>query len=126
MKGWELLKEIAEGNIKEGTIILFDSIRWKIDKYLNIVKATDDTIGLFKTYTWTVIIKNNFKLIEEEINIQDIERIDDFNIQGLEVGGYSMTQAEYLLEDGVSDNRDAINKLIKAIKQLDKQVKENK
>ena len=45
--------------------------------------------------------------VEEEKKIP--EKLEEFDIQGLEVVGYSMTQAEYLLEDGVKENREMIN-----------------
>jgi hypothetical protein len=44
--------------------------------------------------------------------------LEKFDIQGLEVSGYSMTEAEYLLEEGVSQNRYKINELVRAVNQL--------
>lgn len=55
-----------------------------------------------------------------EDNTEEIEELDKFDIQGLEVSGYSMTQAEYLLEDGIEENRQKINELVKAINEIRK------
>ena len=35
-----------------------------------------------------------------------------------------MTPAEYLLEDGIKENRELINEILKWAKQLDKKIKE--
>ena len=35
-----------------------------------------------------------------------------------------MTPAEYLLENGIEENREIINNLVKAVKQLDKKMEE--
>ena len=59
-----------------------------------------------------------FELLED--NTEEIEELDKFDIQGLEVSGYSMTQAEYLLEDGIEENRQKINELVKAVNQIRK------
>ena len=52
--------------------------------------------------------------IEEEKKIP--EKLEEFDIQGLEVSGYSMSQAEYLLEDGVEENREMINWILDYLK----------
>ena len=44
------------------------------------------------------------------------EKLEEFDIQGLEVSGYSMTQAEYLLEDGIKENREIINLILDYLK----------
>ena len=54
------------------------------------------------------------EIIEEEKKIP--EKLEEFDIQGLEVSGYSMTQAEYLLEDGVKENRKMINWILDYLK----------
>lgn len=66
-----------------------------------------------------------FSNLNEEVeiledNTEEIEELDEFDIQGLEVSGYSMTQAEYLLEDGIEENRQKINELVKAVKEIRK------
>lgn len=58
--------------------------------------------------------ENNVEILEEEKKIP--EKLEDFDIQGLEVSGYSMSQAEYLLEDGVKENREMINWILDYLK----------
>lgn len=117
MKGWELLKEIAEGNIEEGT------------KIIGKTKSTEDTYkfdgdDIINTYneefltsdmSIAVISNSDFELIEEqeEINIQDIEEMEEFS-------------KDELFYVGICENRSVINTIIQAIKQLDREIKENK
>ena len=90
------------------------------------------------TYDWSYYIENNgtikflltdlfnsdnniLSILNEEVEILEEEKkmpekLDDFDIQGLEVSGYSMTQAEYLLEDGVKENRKMINLILDYLK----------
>lgn len=129
-KGWELLKEVAEGNIKEGTEF-YCSLTERVVYYCNeLYIGTLENRGYLLTtdYNFKDIANADFELIEkqEEINIQNIEELDDFDIQGLEVTGYSMTQPEYLLENGICENRDTINEIIKVIKQIDNKIEELK
>jgi hypothetical protein len=91
-----------------GTIYLFDNdINWYADedgyycldsdhRYINdIIEIIEDTL-------------------KEEKKIP--EKLEEFDIQGLEVSGYSMSQAEYLLEDGVKENREMINWILDYLK----------
>lgn len=105
LKGWELLKEIAEGNIKEGTKInkiIGNNIEECYVEVECIYTDYDDELGASEIMSNDV----TFEIIEEpkEINIQDIEEAN---------GTYFDGQKGY-------------NILLKAIKQLDKQIKENK
>ena len=61
---------------------------------------------------------------QQDIDIQEMTELDKFDIQGLEVSGYSMTQAEYLLEGGIAENRELINKILQWAKQIDKNIKD--
>lgn len=61
-----------------------------------------------------MILNDEVEILEEEKKIP--EKLEDFDIQGLEVSGYSMTQAEYLLEDGVKENREMINWILDYLK----------
>lgn len=83
-----------------------------------------DNEGWFETLDGTTKM-NIFKIdrlnsiveiIEED---KKIEKLEKFDIQGLETSGYSMTQAEYLLEEGIQDNRNKINELIDYINNKD-------
>lgn len=101
-KSWELMKAIADGEIKEGSSILFDSTIWIVDEYSDIVKYQEEHITLFNTYKAKEIAMSDFELIENEI---DIESIKEMKL------------------DVIDDVTYYINDLIKAVKQIDKRVK---
>lgn len=105
-KGYELLKAIADGEIKEGSLILFDSIIWIVDEYSDIVKYQEEHITLFNTYKAKEIAMSDFELIEDKIDIDSIKELEGI--------------VEYCTE------RNTINQLIQAVKQLKKEVKELK
>ena len=56
------------------------------------------------------------KFVKGEEEKKMPEKLEEFDIQGLEVSGYSMTQAEYLLEDGIRENRKMINWILDYLK----------
>lgn len=107
-KGYELLKAIADGEIKEGSLILFDSIIWIVDEYSDIVKYQEEHITLFNTYKAKEIAMSDFELIENEIDIDSIEKLE------------SVTNNI----DGTVCIMVKINELVQAVKQLNKKVKE--
>ena len=109
-KGYELLKAIADGEIKEGSLILFDSIIWIVDEYSDIVKYQEEHITLFNTYKAKEIAMSDFELIEDEIDIDSIEELK------------SVTNNI----DGTVCIMNKINELVQAVKQLKKKGKELK
>lgn len=68
----------------------------------------------FNHYVRYENLNDEIEILEEEKKIP--EKLEEFDIQGLEVSGYSMTQAEYLLEDGVKENRKIINWILDYLK----------
>ncbi len=78
----------------------FGSLNW--DYYIETDRL-DDVVE---------ILDEDFKLKEKKIP----EKLEEFDIQGLEVSGYSMTQAEYLLEDGIKENREMLNWILDYLK----------
>ena len=106
-KGWELMKAIADGEIKEGSLISFDNIIWIVDEYSDIVKHQKEYITLFNTYKAIEIANGEFRIINDEINIDNIEE-------------YKQEHTERCID---IDIRNKINELIKAVKQIDKRVK---
>ncbi len=107
-KGYELLKAIADGEIKEGSLILFDSIIWIVDEYSDIVKYKEEHITLFNTYKAKEIAMSDFELIENKIDIDSIEELK------------SVTNNI----DGTVCIMNKMNELVQAVKQLNKEVKE--
>lgn len=121
-KGWELMKAIADGEIKNGAKI--------IPHYPNndcIVKYFEYFCGFFKAYykegkrsdedvNVCVFLDNDrtFELIEDEIDIDSIEEIK-----------LRPSDREHLSFGGLIFE-EKINKLVQAVKQLNKEVKELK
>ena len=116
-KGWELLKAIADDEIKEGSIIK-NLITHREYKY------EEDTC-----YYYTEEV--GYRYLEEENNIKKLaitdfelisEPIEKIDIQDIE----EMKELEYSGDyyDEIDENRSVINTLIKAIKQLDNKIKE--
>ena len=110
-KGYELIKEITEGNIKDGTTIgVFDlSV---CDIFVTDIKYKDKKLnweeGKFNT-SYLVNPNCYFRIVEEqeEIDIQSIEEI------------------QFPDNTVLRDTRDLIvNRLVQAVKQLDKNIKE--
>ena len=112
-KGYELIKEIAQGNIKTGTKIkVHTSYGSTIDYWFwgNWFGKEDgyskpmDNIELFLCDK-----ENEFELIEEQ------EEIDIQSIQDLDINEENVTKGNII---------DAINDLVIGLKQLDKKIKE--
>lgn len=107
-KGWELMKKIADGEIKKnqnirikfkdnsGEIFVFDGTE--------IIDITHKNI--FDIYGTLTVLKSDIELIQDEIDIDSIEELEGI--------------VEY------STERNTINQLIQAVKQLNKEVKEIK
>ena len=111
MKIIDLLNKIANREIKDKTKF---RINWgdmyrdfyyddSEENQLQCLKNCSDNYSLYDD----IKLNDEVEILEEEKEIP--EKLEEFDIQGLEVAGYSMTQAEYLLEDGVKKNREMIN-----------------
>ena len=121
----DLLNKIANGE-EVPKEIEFGYERFYCTENLRYKNKNGETLG--EAYSLDKMLDDEVEIIEEEpeIDIQGIEELEEYSIQGLEVSGYSMTQGEYLLEDGIEENREIINELIKAVKQLDHQMNGDK
>ena len=113
INGWELIKAIESGEIKEGTK-LKDSYKEYVvrcghltynDKHFNAMTIDKSCVNCWD------LINNHFELIEEQ---------QDIDIQAIE-------EIEYPVHNLTRDLRDVkINKLIQAIKQLDRNIRKEK
>ena len=92
------------GYYTEGEFLAEETKKWTTEEIIDECKNAIDQIIEFESK----------EIIEEEKKIP--EKLEEFDIQGLEVSGYSMTQAEYLLEDGVKENREMINWILDYLK----------
>lgn len=123
-KGYELLKAIADREIKEGTeIFVTTSLN---GRYTNISRAYighndiywKDTNKQLPAY---VFITGEFELIEDEI---DVDSIEEFEIVGCNIKfNDTLLPTKSIINDMILDK---MNKLIQAVKQLNKKVKELK
>lgn len=114
MKGYELIKEIADGKIKENTQIEVHDLT-VLDKVIAIIEYKNGRLnwveGTFDT-SYLVSLNCYFKIIEEQqdIDIQPLNPQTNYFKDG--------TDFVYKLM------YDKINELVQAVKQLDKKIKE--
>lgn len=102
-KGWELIKAIADGEIKDGS--RFRNLYQSSKDDFNLYKYENKNLkGRFGGTNLIALLNDKFELIEDEIDIDNIKEL-----KGI---------VEYATE------QDTINKLIQAVKQIDKRVKE--
>lgn len=121
-KGWELLKAIADGEIKEGSIIrnLITHREYKYEE--DTCYYYTEEVGyryLEEENNIKKLAITDFELISEpteEIDIQSIKNVD--TIYTRESNG-----ANEILKFH-TETREIINTLIQAIKQLDNKIKE--
>ena len=112
-KGYELIKAIADGEIKDGTKIIprypnNDCTVKYFEYYYGFLDAYyEDGRGSNKDVNVCIFLDNNrtFEVIEDEIDIDSIKEME---------------------LDVIDDVTYYINDLIKAVKQLNKEVKELK
>lgn len=109
-KGYELLKAIADGEIKEGTkFIIKDFSNNKIIYFNgNDLWCENNGAPVFDTMYLINFLNYTFELIEDEIDIDSIE-------------DYKQEHTERCID---VDARNKINELVRAVKQLNKEVKE--
>lgn len=105
-KGYELLKAIEDGKIKEGS-------RFKVYRTYNAIAVLEDRTLHFEDGNKRILTTNDlliytFELIENEIDIDSIEKLESItnNI------------------DGTVCIMNKINELVQAVKQINKEVKE--
>ena len=113
MKGYELIKEISDGKIKENTQIEVHDLT-VLDKVIAIIEYKNGRLnwveGTFDT-SYLVSLNCYFKIIEEQ---------QDIDIQSIEEIKPAMNGNACII-----DNKTwTLNQVIKAVKQLDKKIKE--
>lgn len=109
-KGYELLKAIADGEIKNGTKVISKDCSNNRIIYFNVNELCwkDNGESVFNSIYLLDFLNYNFKLIEDEVDIDSIEKLESItnNI------------------DGTVCIMVKINELVQAVKQLNKKVKE--
>lgn len=116
MKGYELIKEISDGKIKENTQIEVHDLT-VLDKVIAIIEYKNGRLnwveGTFDT-SYLVSLNCYFKIIEEqeEIDIQQLIELENYK------------DTEYYDCRDIQTNRGMINLLVQAVKQIEKKIKE--
>lgn len=115
-KGWELMKAISDGEIKNGS-------RFNIHRTYSAIAVLEDRIlhiedGNKRILTTNDLLIYTFELIEDEI---DIDSIEEFEIVGCNIKlNDTLLPTENIINDMILDK---MNKLVQAVKQIDKRVK---
>ena len=104
-KGWELMKAIEEGKIKNGS-------RFNVHRTYSAIAVLEDRIlhledGNKRILTTNDLLIYTFELIEDEIDIDSIEE-------------YKQEHTERCID---IDIRNKMNEILQAVKQIDKRVK---
>ena len=119
-RGYELLKAIADGEIYYGTkfkikdwdeIIIYDQSNL-IFREIFDTKEEGSNYGktIFDLWNLDYILSAEFELIEDEIDIDSIKEL-------LKIEEYEVDKTDVVI------NRNKINKLVQALKQLNKEIK---
>lgn len=114
-KGWELIKAIALNELKAGTKFYdkrtgIEYILSENGKVYENRQYFDDEVytQLQEDYTIKELGQADFELIEDEIdNIKELLKIEEYEVD----------------KTDVKLNRDKINELVQAVKQLNKEIK---
>lgn len=104
-KGWELIKAIEDGEIKNGS-------RFNVHRTYSAIAVLEDRIlhiedGNKRILTTNDLLIYTFELIEDEIDIDSIEE-------------YKQEHSERCID---VDIRNKLNEILQAVKQIDKRVK---
>ena len=117
-KGWELIKAIADGKIKDGT--KFKCLNEKLMQYYtdsNIYRYEHGSLlGRFGGFNILSIVNKDFEIVQKQDEI-DIDSIEEIKLRP--------SDREHLSFGGLIFE-EKINKLVQAVKQLNKEVKELK
>lgn len=115
MKVIDLLKKIEKGeNIPQKIKVYQEVFEWDILEHYYKRSNGDDLLELCTIFNTGELLSMEVELIEDEIDIDSIE----------ELGIYEKDKKVY--SPIIIDNRIKINKLVQAVKQLNKEVKNRK
>lgn len=119
IKGWELMKKIADGEIKEGSRLKFTNQQNGANITVTVGKDCSGNFVLENENTNNSLYANwlfntDIELIQDEIDIADIQRLDEWITRR----NGEVTQKEgKILEIG-----NKVNELVQAVKQLNKKL----
>lgn len=121
-KGYELLKAIVNGEIKDGT--KFKCLNEKPMQYYtdsNIYRYEHGSLlGRFGGFNILSIVNKDFEIVQKQDEI-DIDSIEEFEIVGCNIKlNDTLLPTESIINDMILDK---MNKLVQAVKQLNKEIK---
>ncbi len=110
-KGWELMKALEDGEIKDGS-------RFYVYRTFNAIAVLENRILHFEDGNERILTTNDlliytFELIEDEIYIDSIEELKISENYGCEI----------INEDNIYLLFKQQNQILQAVKQLDKRIK---
>ena len=121
-KGWELMKKIVDGEIKEGT--KFRCLDEKLMEHYpdsNMYRYEHGNfLGRFGGFNILSIVNKDFEIVQKQDEI-DIDSIEEFEIVGCNIKlNDTLLPTESIINDMILDK---MNKLVQAVKQLNKEIK---
>lgn len=124
IKGWELMKKIAYGEIKKNQKI---KMIFNDDSEENFIFDGIDIINsiyknIFDIYEIREIIKQNFQLIQDEIDIDSIEELGKIAYTEINLNTKRNKDIEFTDKETILVEK--INELVQAVKQLNKKLEE--
>lgn len=113
MKGWEIMRELAEGKIKEGDRVIVKNEKlgksWETEIKGGCLYVSDRCNYILDIISDKEFAMSECEIIPEEIDIQSITRLEE-------------KDSETMNEEKIVKK---LNEVIEGMKQLDRRLKEN-
>ena len=113
MKGWEIMRELAEGKIKEGDRVIVKNEKlgrsWETELKGGCLYVSDSCDYILDIISDKEFAMSECEIIPEEIDIQSITRLEE-------------KDSETMNEEKIAKK---LNEVIEGMKQLDRRLKEN-
>lgn len=122
--GVELLRMIRDGEIKDETKIYDVNTQENVFRYIKNKDGFVDqyhTTPIMNYYTNKDFSKAEFKILSEEDKEIDIQAIEELDACAMVPDGMNGTKLYYSVQEGLIIKQQ--NRIIKALKQLDKKIK---
>ena len=119
-KGWELMKAIANGDIKNGS--KFRDLHQSSKDNFNLYKYENENLkGRFGETNLIALLNDEFELIEDEKEVEKIYCTN--NNQGMITNSSDDNEKERELRKYIVNNCKDIEEILQVVKQIDKRVK---
>ncbi len=126
IKGWELMKKIADGEIKKNQKIrmIFNDNSEVIFIFDGVDIINDTDIEIFDIYEIEEILRADFELIQDEIDIDSIEELGKTAYTEINLNTNTIIIKDIEFIDKETILVEKINELVQAVKQLNKKLEE--